>query len=101
MTTPNSVSPEKTNSEKKATATKGSKPPARIVINVAWCKGCGICVDYCKPQAITMEGPVVTIVSEELCTRCRMCEAVCPDFAIEIDPLEPLGEIARHSKEKR
>ncbi len=95
------VSQEKQASTGSKNHKKKDQPPAEIVINIAWCKGCGICVDFCKPQAIEMQGPVVSIVSVDKCTRCRMCEAMCPDFAIEIDPPVPMEEMAQKARESR
>jgi 2-oxoglutarate ferredoxin oxidoreductase subunit delta len=76
-------SDEKTKTE---TPKKKPKTPANIQIRVSWCKGCGLCVDYCPTGAIEMEGVLPKVVDAEKCTRCLQCEAVCPDFAIEIDP---------------
>jgi 2-oxoglutarate ferredoxin oxidoreductase subunit delta len=60
------------------------KAPPEIKVRVSWCKGCGLCVDYCKPGAIAMDGAVPHVIAAEKCTRCLQCEAICPDFAIEI-----------------
>jgi 2-oxoglutarate ferredoxin oxidoreductase subunit delta len=81
-------SDEKTKTEEKQTGTQKKKPktPANIQVRVSWCKGCGLCVDYCPTGAIEMEGVLPKVVNAEKCTRCLQCEAVCPDFAIEIDP---------------
>ncbi len=79
----------------KATSPKSDKSdektPAEIWLRVAWCKSCGLCVDYCKPAAITMDGIYPATIDAAKCTRCRLCEAVCPDFAIEIDPVGTKG----------
>jgi 2-oxoglutarate ferredoxin oxidoreductase subunit delta len=59
------------------------------------CKGCGYCVDTC-PKAVfelrnnsedlNAKGYYIPIVAKpELCTKCRMCELICPDFAIEVE----------------
>ena len=60
------------------------KAPPEIKIRMSWCKGCGLCVDYCKPEVIAMDGAVPHVIAAEKCTRCLQCEAICPDFAIEI-----------------
>ena len=31
-----------------------------------------------------MEGELPRVVGAEKCTRCLQCEAICPDFAIQI-----------------
>ncbi len=89
MTDTNPTSSESTDTASpQATRAKKEKIPAEIWLMASWCKGCGICVDYCKPGAIKMDGVYPASPDTALCTRCRMCEAMCPDFSIEIDPLE-------------
>ncbi len=88
MTDTNAVDSEH---DEAANTRKKDKTPAEIWLMVRWCKGCGICVDYCKPGAIVMDGVTPISPDPALCTRCRMCEAVCPDFAIEIDPIASKG----------
>jgi len=66
-----------------------SRAPARIDIKVSWCKGCGLCVDFCKRGVLEMEGALPRVVQAEKCNRCLMCEAACPDFAIDVRAPEP------------
>jgi 2-oxoglutarate ferredoxin oxidoreductase subunit delta len=92
---------EKTQAEQKQaenSSQKKPKTPANIQIRVSWCKGCGLCVDYCPTGAIEMDGVLPKIVDAEKCTRCLQCEAVCPDFAIEIDP--PSGGVTALEKDE-
>ncbi|MGC8642188.1 MAG: ATP-binding protein [Isosphaeraceae bacterium] len=63
---------------------RSKKAPPEIKIRVSWCKGCGLCVFYCKPEAIAMNGAVPCVVAAEKCTRCLQCEMICPDFAIQV-----------------
>lgn len=69
---------EKTNQE--------AKPRTKILIDEEWCKGCGICIEFCPKAILTPTGlqgkPTVTDAS--LCIKCMLCEARCPDFAIRI-----------------
>ena len=60
------------------------KAPPEIKVRVSWCKGCGLCVAYCKPGAIAMDGALPHVIATEKCTLCLQCEAICPDFAIEV-----------------
>jgi 2-oxoglutarate ferredoxin oxidoreductase subunit delta len=76
MSTP-AASPEKSKKPR-------SKPPPRIEIKVSWCKGCGLCVEYCNRGVLEMNGTKPEVVQAERCTRCLQCEAICPDFAIQI-----------------
>lgn len=70
-----------------------SKPPAEIVVKVSWCKGCGLCVEYCKRGVLEMEGVLPKVVLPDRCTRCMQCELICPDFAIEVhEPASNAGE---------
>lgn len=67
-------------------------PPARpaayrIEITAAWCKACDICVRVCPEACLRLrEGGVVEVSAPEACTGCRLCEWLCPDFAIFIHP---------------
>lgn len=59
------------------------KKPA---INIAWCKGCGICVAFCPTQALSMTtADKASLSHPENCTSCGMCELRCPDLAIELE----------------
>jgi len=56
-----------------------------IEINDAWCKGCGICVEFCPKDVLQMT-PLdkVEVKALEACTKCLRCEQLCPDFAIVV-----------------
>ena len=60
------------------------KTPPNIEIKVSWCKGCGLCVDYCNLGVLEMKGTLPQVVDLEKCTRCMQCEVICPDFAIQV-----------------
>jgi 2-oxoglutarate ferredoxin oxidoreductase subunit delta len=64
----------------------GAKPrsPVRIDVKVSWCKGCGLCVEYCKRGVLEMDGVLPKVIAPEKCTKCLQCEVICPDFAIEV-----------------
>lgn len=55
------------------------------------CKGCGICIEVC-PRKILGEGKELNTrtqyppvaVDNGVCTFCKSCELVCPDFAIYV-----------------
>ncbi len=63
------------------------KPKKNYEIEIyrAWCKECGLCVEFCPRQVLSRNetgGPQV--VRPERCTGCGWCELHCPDFAISV-----------------
>ena len=59
-----------------------------LVINTAWCKGCGICAAFCPKQALEIVDGKVRKKEEDTCVLCGQCELRCPDYAIYIDENE-------------
>jgi len=53
-----------------------------------WCKGCGLCIEFC-PQNVFEVGPEghPVVAHEERCTACNWCYYHCPDFAIRIETM--------------
>lgn len=60
-----------------------------VIIEGAYCKGCGICMHFC-PKHILEAAPELNslgyhppmVVNGGQCSGCRQCEFYCPDFAI-------------------
>jgi len=62
-----------------------SKENKKPVINIEWCKGCGICVEFCPEDALVMDDMEKSqLAYPEKCNGCGMCELRCPDLAIEL-----------------
>ncbi|AEE14718.1 4Fe-4S ferredoxin iron-sulfur binding domain-containing protein [Thermodesulfobium narugense DSM 14796] len=55
------------------------------VVNRAFCKGCGICIEFCPANILEFDEQRKCRVTEpEKCINCYQCELRCPDFAIEL-----------------
>lgn len=70
---------------------KSGVPRARVVINRELCKGCALCVAFCKPGALRMSAGFnskglhfAELAAPEACTGCKNCALICPDAAVEI-----------------
>ena len=61
-----------------------------LIINQAWCKGCGICAAFCPKSALEVINGKASRRKDAECILCGQCELRCPDYAIYID--ERTGE---------
>ena len=57
----------------------------KAVINYDTCTNCGLCIDYCRFDAITLLKGKVTI-SEISCDGCKLCSRICPSHSIDMIP---------------
>ena len=71
----------------------------RLNLNPAYCKGCGICVEACPKNVIKSSGRIDSkghllpqAGDMKRCSGCRLCELVCPDFAIALTEDESIKE---------
>jgi len=71
------------------------KGKSTVTVYPDWCKGCGICVEFCPSKVFEMsdQGKSV-VVREKDCIRCGFCELHCPDFAIVVRDKKPRAEAA-------
>lgn len=66
---------------------------SRILVDEAYCKGCGLCVEVCPKVCIVLDPDKLTakgyhpakLVDESLCTGCANCAVICPDIAITVE----------------
>ena len=52
--------------------------------NPDWCKRCGICVDICPTDVLTLGQDRVEIDNLDKCIGCENCELSCPDFVLKV-----------------
>lgn len=57
----------------------------KAVINYDTCTNCGLCIDYCRFDAISFRGEKITI-SEISCDGCKLCSRICPYHSIQMIP---------------
>ena len=60
----------------------------KLVLDPAWCKGCGICVAFCPKNALELAGEKARLKEEGGCVLCGQCEERCPDYALYLEELE-------------
>ncbi len=53
--------------------------------NTSWCKGCGICVEFCPVKILEVKREKIHVTDYEKCIKCGLCELRCPDFAIFLE----------------
>ncbi|NCB70038.1 MAG: (4Fe-4S)-binding protein [Bacteroidia bacterium] len=57
----------------------------KAVIDKDICTNCGLCIDYCRFDAIhDVEGEV--LIDETACDGCKLCSRICPSEAISMIP---------------
>ena len=65
---------------------------AHIVIDEEWCKGCYLCVHYCKRKILSKSKrrnvrgyTLPQIAAPEDCTFCKNCEFICLELAVTVE----------------
>lgn len=64
------------------------KTNKKLVLNEAWCKGCGVCAAFCPRGVLQLKGEKIAIQEIEKCILCGLCELRCPDYAIFLEEVE-------------
>jgi MinD superfamily P-loop ATPase len=57
----------------------------KAIIDYNTCTNCGLCMDYCRFDAINMQNDQVTI-SEVACDGCKLCLRICPSNSLQMIP---------------
>jgi len=76
-------------------------------VNEEMCVGCGLCVEECPVDAISLQGNDTAAINDDECIRCGKCHDVCPQEAVRHDseriPIEVLLErmVRYFAKEKK
>jgi len=81
------------NSEKKAVEETSE---SFVHVFPDWCKGCGICVEFCPVGVLKMKNQKAVVAHPEKCIRCYLCARRCPDFAIGL--MDGSGKVIERSK---
>jgi len=65
--------------------------PGEVHVIPERCKGCGICIDFCPRDVLAEAGGFnrrgyrfPEARTADLCVECRLCELLCPEFAIYV-----------------
>jgi len=74
-------------------------PKGDVHIIIDRCKGCGFCVQYCPRNVLEISKEFNQkgyhppyVKNPDNCVNCKLCEMICPDFAIFSIEIEE-GEI--------
>ncbi|MDR2672536.1 MAG: 4Fe-4S binding protein [Coriobacteriales bacterium] len=65
---------------------------AYVTVEIDYCKGCGLCVDFCPQSIMQLDREIITqkgyhpahCTDQASCTGCLNCAVMCPDVAITI-----------------
>jgi len=62
-----------------------------VEIDEGLCKGCGLCVAFCREQALELSPApnsrgayTVRVIGGAVCCACRHCVVMCPEAAVRL-----------------
>ncbi len=68
----------------------------RVSFSETRCKGCSFCVEFCPCDVLVLSDRInlkgyhlPDVVAPEACLACRLCERICPEFAVSVEELPP------------
>lgn len=72
--------------EKSDTASDDNRrsPKMTAILDQERCMNCGLCVDLCPDQAISMSSNYTVVIDSSKCTGCGSCIDECPNEAISL-----------------
>jgi 2-oxoglutarate ferredoxin oxidoreductase subunit delta len=69
----------------------GEKIMPTLYVEDKYCKGCGICVEFCPTKILRTSKKMNSrgyfppeSQNMEKCKKCHLCSLLCPDFAIVV-----------------
>ena len=74
---------------------KERKVKGRVEIDIQKCKGCELCINSCKEQALSLSDTInikgyrYIIANNDACNGCVNCALVCPDAVITVYRTHP------------